>query len=271
MLPVHRLLELVIHYGIPLVALNVFLEQIGAPIPAVPTLVIAGALSRDGRMSSTQLILVAMASSLVADWIWFALGRRSGYRVLRVLCRISLSPDSCVRDTEANFERWGLKSLLVAKFIPGFSTVAPPLAGATGQSTLQFLIYDGLGAFIWAGTSVAVGRTFHRGIDRVLAAIESLGWWGLVFILAVLALVVGTKWFQRRRFLRELRGARITVAELKSQLDEGQRPVIVDARTESGRKRDPRIVPSALVLDDAQLSALVRDLPPTREIVLYCT
>ena len=170
------LIHYLVRYGVSLVFLNVFAEQIGMPVPAVPTLIVAGALARNGRMSSTHVILIAaVAASLIADWIWFLLGRRYGYRILRTLCRISLSPDSCVRDTEARFERWGMKSLLVAKFIPGFSTVAPPLAGATNRGTLEFLIYDSIGAFLWAGSAVAAGRVFHRAIDQILKLLESLG------------------------------------------------------------------------------------------------
>ena len=125
-----HLVHYVIVYGVTLVFLNVLAEQLGVPIPAVPALVIAGALTRSGRMSSTHVLIAAVIASLIADSVWYELGRRYGYRILKTLCRVSLSPDSCVRDTEARFERWGLKSLLIAKFIPGFSTVAPPLAGA---------------------------------------------------------------------------------------------------------------------------------------------
>src|SRR5438045_9767051 len=130
-------------------------------------------------MSSTHVLIAAVIASVTADWIWFALGRRFGYRILKTLCRISLSPDSCVRDTEARFERWGLKSLLFAKFIPGFSTVAPPLAGAARKSRLAFLVYDGAGALLWAGRAVAAGRRFFRAIDRVLLALEHLGYLAL--------------------------------------------------------------------------------------------
>ena len=165
---VNRLVALIARHGTPLVWLNVFLEQIGLPIPAVPTLIIAGALSRDGKMSSTAIIAGSVIASIAADWIWFILGRRLGYRVLATMCRISLSPDSCVRDTEARFERFGMPSLLFAKFVPGFSTVAPPLAGATNHSAIEFLIYDAIGALLWAGASVAAGRVFHNAIDRVL-------------------------------------------------------------------------------------------------------
>src|SRR5438034_2203964 len=223
-----RLIHLVVVYGVPLIFLNVFLEQIGAPVPAAPTLIVAGALSREGRMSSTHVLIAAVLASLVADWVWFLLGRHYGYRILRLLCRISLSPDSCVRDTEAKFERWGLKSLLIAKFIPGFSTVAPPLAGAAKRSTFAFLLYDGIGAILWAGSAVAAGRAFHRAIDRVILALENLGGWALVILALAVALFIMAKWAQRVSFYRRLRMARIHVHELKAMLDRGEKPVVLD-------------------------------------------
>src|SRR5207245_4609855 len=109
-----RLVQLLIKHGTPFVFINVLLEQMGAPVPAVPTLIVAGALSRENRMSSTHVLIASVLASLIADYVWFALGQRYGYRILRVLCRISLSPDTCVRETEVRFERWGLKSLLIA-------------------------------------------------------------------------------------------------------------------------------------------------------------
>src|SRR6266849_3454336 len=235
-----RLVNLIIQYGVPLVFVNVLLEQLGIPVPAVPTLIVAGALSRENRMSSTHVLLASVAASLIADWIWFMLGRHYGYRILKTLCRISLSPDSCVRDTEARFERWGLKSLLIAKFIPGFSTVAPPLAGASGRSTLAFVIYDGIGALIWAGSAVAAGRAFHRAIDRVLLALENLGWWAIIMVGSLLALVIVIKWAQRIHFIKQLRTARIQPDELKAMLDRGELPVVLDVRTPGARRHDPR-------------------------------
>jgi membrane protein DedA with SNARE-associated domain len=267
----NRLIQLLLRYGVPLVALNVFLEQIGAPVPAVPTMIVAGALTREGRMSSTHLILAAMVSSLVADYIWFLLGRRYGYRILRTLCRISLSPDSCVRDTEANFEKWGMKSLLVAKFIPGFSTVAPPLAGATGASSLTFLLYDGFGAFIWAGASVAAGRTFHHAIGQILKRLEALGWWAVVFAISLLALIIFVKWWQRLRFYKRLRVARVTVDELKAMLDSGDEPIVLDVRAPTSRKLDARRIPTAIIARTEEIDRHIRDVPPHREIILYCT
>jgi membrane protein DedA with SNARE-associated domain len=268
---VNALTHYLLHYGIPLIFLNVLAEQIGLPIPAVPTLIVAGALSRDGRMSSTHVLLAAIAASLIADYAWFILGRLYGYRVLRTLCRISLSPDSCVRDTEANFERWGLKSLIVAKFIPGFSTVAPPLAGATRAGTLPFLAFDTFGALLWAGASVAAGRTFHTAIERILRALENLGWWGLVFVGSAIGLVVLVKYVQRRRFYHRLRMARVTAGELQAMLSGEKPPLVLDVRAESNRKRDPRRIPTAITATMTDIASRLESYPPHHEIVLYCT
>lgn len=267
----NALVRYVLRYGIPLVFANVLAEQLGLPLPAVPTLIVAGALSRDGMMSSTHILLAALFASLIADYIWFMLGRRLGYRVLRTLCRISLSPDSCVRDTEANFEKWGLKSLIVAKFIPGFSTVAPPLAGAANAGTMQFLLYDALGALLWAGAAVAAGRAFHRAIDRVLDYLENLGWWAVVFVLSALALVILVKFIQRQRFYRQLRVARVTPHELREMLESEHPPIVVDVRSDAARRHNPRRIPEAISATATEIGERLADVPPHREIVLYCT
>jgi membrane protein DedA with SNARE-associated domain len=267
----NRLIALILRHGVSFVAANVFLEQIGVPIPAVPSLIVAGALTRTGQLSSTYIIVWSVGASLIADTIWFILGRNYGYRVLRTLCRLSLSPDSCVRDTEANFERWGMKSLLIAKFIPGFSTVAPPLAGATQRGVVEFVIYDGIGAFLWAGSAVAVGRVFHRAIGRVVGYLENIGWWAVVISGSLLALFVAVKWWQRVRFLRQLRVARMQPIDLKAMLDEGRMPIIVDVRTEGARRRDPRRIPTAIVASAEELEERLREVDPATEVVLYCT
>ena len=267
----HRLVALIIRYGTPLVWFNVFLEQMGAPIPAVPTLVLAGALSRNGKMSSTAILTGSIVASLVADYIWFVLGRRLGYRVLRTLCRISLSPDSCVRDTESRFEQWGMPSLLIAKFIPGFSTVAPPLAGATGRSTIEFLLYDTGGALLWAGLSVAGGRIFYRAVDRVLAILENLGAWAVVIIACVLAIWMLVKWWQRIQFFRKLRLARVTPEEVLQMLESENPPLVIDVRSALAQQRDPRHIPRALIVPTDSLPERLADVPRDRELILYCT
>jgi len=265
------LTEYVITYGLPLVFVVVLLEQLGAPIPSIPVLVVAGALSMDRDFSAWQVLLVAIVASLIADTVWFLLGRAQGNRILKLLCRISLSPDSCVRQTESVFERWGMPSLLVAKFIPGFSTVAPPMAGATKAGLDEFLLYDAGGSLLWAGSGVVAGVIFHRAIDRALAFLASIGSAAFAVLGVTLAAFIAFKWWQRRQFYKVLRMARISVDDLHTLMDEGLNPLIFDVRTVQGRAHDPRRIRGAAVLDVQNLDTELKNMPRDREIILYCT
>ncbi len=258
-------------YGLSLIFLNVLSEQLGLPIPAIPVLVVAGALAVEGDLSVARVLLVAVLASLIADALWYALGKRHGFRILKILCRVSLSPDSCVRQTTSIFEKWGLPSLVVAKFVPGFSTVAPPLAGAINARFLPFLLYDGAGALVWAGTGVAAGMAFHRAIDRGLQFLTGIGSWALVILAAALVLFMAVKWWQRQRFYKMLRMARISPEDLHRLMDEGLDPVILDVRTSGARLSDPRRIPGARLLELADIPEKLAGLPHDREIILYCT
>src|SRR3954464_10298085 len=141
-----QLTTLLVQYGLLLVFVNVFLVQAGMPVPAVPTLIVAGALAATNGPSVPAIIGVAVVGSLLGDTIWYVAGRIYGMRVLQLLCRISISPDSCVRETETRFLRWGPVSLIFAKLVPGFATVAPPLAGASRIKCGRFIVYSALGA-----------------------------------------------------------------------------------------------------------------------------
>jgi membrane protein DedA with SNARE-associated domain len=265
------LIEQVARYGVLFVFVNVLLEQLGLPVPALPTLIVAGALAAQGLLSGTLVLVGAVAASLFADYLWYLLGRRQGYRVLRTLCRISLSPDSCVRQTESFFERYGLSSLLFAKFVPGFSTVAPPLAGASHAAVPAFLLWDAGGALLWAGSGFVLGAIFYRAVDRVLNALASFGSGAVVVVGAVLGLFIVWKYTQRRRFYRELRMARISPADLWQAIGRGEAPVIVDVRTPAARQADPRRIPGARPLALPDIETALRDLPTDRAVVLYCT
>jgi len=267
----HALIEQLARHGLPLVFANVLLEQLGLPLPAIPTLIAAGALSAGGRLSTPALLALAVFASLIADTLWYLLGRTHGYRILKTVCGISLSPDSCVRQTESVFERHGAGSLLYAKFIPGFSTVAPPLAGALRVAFFRFLLFDAGGALLWAGSGVAAGIVFHRAIDRVAEFLSGLGFWALAIAAVLLAAFVGWKWWQRRRFYRFLRMARITPEQLRALIDAGKAPVVVDVRNRAAVQRDPRRIPGAIQLMIEESDASIDRLPPDREIVLYCT
>ncbi len=260
----------VAQYGLPFVFLNVFLEQIGLPIPAFPTLIVTGALVATGVIVGPQLLLVAAVACVVADTAWYALGRRHGHRVLSTLCRISLSPVTCIRQTGSLFERWGMGSLVAAKFIPGFSTVAPPIAGATRVGWTSFLVFDTLGAVIWVGAGIVLGWIFSSAIDRVIEFMAGLGNWALAIIGAAVAGYILFKWHERQRFYEELRQVRINVPDLRQLMDEGQNPLVVDVRSAGARRSDPRRIPGAIGLDVTELERTTPELPTDREIILYC-
>jgi membrane protein DedA with SNARE-associated domain len=270
-IPMTPLAHYVITYGLPLIFGIVLLEQLGAPIPALPVLIVGGALAVGRPLWVLEVLAVAVVASLLADSAWYALGRLRGHRVLKTLCQVSLSPDSCVRQTESLFERWGMPALLVAKFIPGFSTVAPPLAGAMRAGTVSFLLYDFGGAFLWAGAGVIGGMVFSRAVDRALATLVSFGSGAFVLLAAGLLALIASKWWQRRRFYKVLRMARISAEELHRLMDGGQSPLVLDVRTRTGRARDPRRIKGAAVLDVDKLDVQLSELPRDREIILYCT
>ncbi|HET6804288.1 MAG TPA: DedA family protein/thiosulfate sulfurtransferase GlpE [Frateuria sp.] len=264
------MVALLAEYGLLLVFLNVLVEQAGLPLPAVPTLVVAGALAAAGRFPLGGLLLAALAGSLLSDFAWYAAGRRYGAGVMRILCRISLSPDSCVKRSELHFQRWRAPLLLVAKFVPGLSTVAPPLVGAMGLSPRMFLLFDALGALIWAGAAVVLGYVFADGVERVLAVFEDSGALAVQLVGALLALYVLFKWWQRRRLLVALRMVRIGVDELAQALRSGRPPLVFDVRTAGSRQLDGRAIPGALPFDPSTLDTSLAGVPRERELVLYC-
>jgi membrane protein DedA with SNARE-associated domain/rhodanese-related sulfurtransferase len=264
------LVSVITEEGLLLVFGNVLLQQLGVPIPAEPTLVVAGSLAARGLLPLPGLVGVTWLAVLIADSTWYWMGRRYGNQVLRVVCRLALSPDSCVRSTEQTFARWGLKSLAVAKFIPGFSMVAPPLAGAMGIRWSSFLLFDLVAAALWSSVGIGSGLIFYRQVDRMIAALARLGGWAPVVAGTVLAAFVGGKWVQRRLFYRSLRMARISVGELKRLVDAGANPVVFDVRTASARARDPQRIPGAIALDVSQVDAFVAELPGGSEVILYC-
>jgi membrane protein DedA with SNARE-associated domain/rhodanese-related sulfurtransferase len=265
-----NLVSVIAEPGPLLVFANVLLQQLGVPIPAEPTLVVAGSLAARGLLPLPSLVGVTWLAVLIADSTWYWLGRRYGNQVLRVVCRLALSPDSCVRTTEQTFARWGLKSVAMAKFIPGFSMVAPPLAGAMRVSWSKFLLFDLMAAVLWSSVGIGAGLIFYRQVDRVLAALAGLGGWAPVVGVILLAAFVGWKWLQRRRFYRTLRLARISVDELKHLIDGGANPVVFDVRTTIARERDPQRIPGAIAFDLSQVDAVVAELPAEREVILYC-
>jgi membrane protein DedA with SNARE-associated domain/rhodanese-related sulfurtransferase len=267
---VDSLSDLYREYGLASVFVVVFLEQIGAPIPALPVLLLAGAAAMADPLYGVYALVLAMVASTLGDLAWYAAGRRYGHRVLKTLCRVSLSPDSCVRQTESTFERRGPGTLVIAKFLPGLSTVAPPVAGALGLSPTTFLIFNGAGAALWAGAGILAGLVFHGQIDWLLTRIADLGGTALAILVALLAAYVGWKWWERHRFLKSLEAARISVDELYAMTDRGEKVVVLDVRSRAHRDLHGMRIPGALPFNLEEIDHLVSGIGPDHEVVVYC-
>ncbi len=260
---------LIRHGGIVLFAV-VLAEQVGLPIPAVPVLLAAGALAGAGKMNLALAVLLGVTACLLGDLIWYYLGRHRGAGVLKVLCRISLEPDSCVRRTESFFFRHGMRSLVLAKFIPGLSTATPALAGLFKVSVGRFLLYNGLGALLWTAAFVAPGYLFSDQLEWVAAQAARLGSSLVVLVAGALALYIAYKYVHRQILLRELRIARITPDELKQLLDAGHEPVIVDLRQPLDRQANPYSIPGALWMAVEDLEHRHHEIPRDRDVILFC-
>src|SRR5690242_4421716 len=267
----HRAFDFLIHHEHVVLFGWVLAEQLGVPIPAMPLLLAAGALAGAGQLNFFASLLFAVLGALTSDSVWFQLGRHKGIKILQLLCRISLEPDSCVRRTEGVFSRQGARSLLVAKFVPGLGLVTPPLAGIFRMRFRRFLLFDAIGSALWAGAFLALGYVFAGQIERVAANLASLGGWLLVLAVGALAAYIAFKFIARQRFLRELRIARITVDELKEKLDAGEQITIVDLRHSLDFEAEPEVIPGALHMEAKELEQKNDRLPRGGEVVLYCT
>jgi membrane protein DedA with SNARE-associated domain/rhodanese-related sulfurtransferase len=267
----YELLSLITQYGLLVVALNVLLDQIGLPIPAMPTLIVAGAMAAAGHLSVGPLFGWSVAACVAPDCAWYLVGQRYGIRVLKTLCRISLEPDSCVSQTQTRFERWGVNSLVVAKFVPGLAIIAPPLAGAMRIGWPRFAVLSALGAAIWVGFGLTAGALFRTQIEILLARLDRIGNVAALAVGAALAAYVAYKWWERLRFYRMLRMARITVADLYGLIQTGAQPSIIDVRSPTARALEPRWIPGALHVPLEAVGLHIGHLPKDREIILYCT
>ena len=265
-----QLVELLQVYGVLIVFGIVLVEQFGLPIPAFPILVAAGALSVDGALSSPLCLAAAVAACLICDMFWFRAGRFYGKRILRLLCKISLSPDSCVNQTEDRFRRFGARSLLVSKFIPGFNTIAAPLSGAIGTRTRPFVGYSVLGSMLWGGTGILLGILFHDGVQELLGWLEAAGGAALSVLATLLALFIAVKYVERRRHRSRNAVPRIEIAELAALIDGGHDPLIIDARSLTAQGLEAAI-PGAVPFQSCAPEQLMAGIDKDRHIIVYCS
>ena len=259
-------IQFLTQHGAAVLFIAVLAEQIGLPIPAVPFLIAAGALAGTGQMGLGVVIAAAVTAALIGDQIWFELGRRRGQPVLKWLCRISLEPMSCVRRTEEFFTRHGMRSLVVAKFIPGLSTIAPPLAGIVGIRLSQYLFYNGVGTVLWAGSGIGLGYIFSDQLEQAVSLFSHLGPTIVLVLLGIVGTYLAYKVLRRYRGLRLV--PRLTARQLFDRISAGEEPVIIDLRGSDGLHEPP--IPGALSRSLEEVIAKHHELPIDRDVIVYC-
>jgi membrane protein DedA with SNARE-associated domain/rhodanese-related sulfurtransferase len=260
----------IIRHGYVWLFLLALLERIGLPLLLTPVMVAAGAVAGLGDMSLTAVILVTVVASELGDWFWYELGRSRGASVLRILCKISLEPDSCVRKSENAFARHTASALIYSKFLPGIGHLGSPIAGLSGMSRRRFLIVNAVGSFIWAACFALAGYIPARKLPIDVMLVTAAGYLFGVLLLALIGNVIW-KYIQRERFIRSLRVSRMSVEELKAAIDRGEHPFIVDLRHALEFLVEPRTVSTAVRISPDELTVRNAEIPRDREVVLYCT
>jgi membrane protein DedA with SNARE-associated domain len=267
----HSIGHYLLQHGYLVLFVVVLVEQIGLPIPSFPLMLAMGALAHSGRYSFSASIGLAALACLLCDLGWYQIGRYRGHKVLNFLCRISLEPDSCVRRTEESFARHGARSLLYAKFVPGLATAAPSLSGLLRMRIWTFVAWDISGAIAWAGAFTGTGYLFSAQLEKASAVALGLGSLVGVLVAGALAGYIVWKYFQRQRFIRSLRIARITPEELRRKLKSGEDVFIVDLRHSSEFEAQDAWLPGAKRMRPEDLEQRHEEIPRDRDIVLYCT
>jgi membrane protein DedA with SNARE-associated domain len=242
--------------------------QLGAPIPLTPLLLAAGVIAKEEQLSLGGIVAVSVAASALGHLVWYEAGRRRGTAVLRLLCRISLEPDSCVRRTEDLFARHGGRALVAAPFVPGLGAVAPPLAGMARMPVARFLLLDSFGALLWSALLAGIG--FAAGPE--LMALVQVGlrfgaWLGLAAG-AILGSWLGWKIAQRSAVARAAVVPRIEADDLRSRLDSNDPPLVVDLR--SDMTRGDASIPGAHPVAPRELPRWAEGIPRDKEIVVAC-
>jgi len=264
-----QVITVVEQHSLLLLFLSILVARVGLPLPIVPILMTAGALAAQKPDQIIQIILVSVGGSLLAELGLYWFGRRYGQRFLGFLCKMSFSPDFCVRQTETVFTKLGPWSLVFAKFLPGLSLISVAMAGITNMSLLAFFLLNGLGGLLFVSALVALGAIFQDAITSALTTLTQLGALGILIIVAGLGLYLLFKWWRRRLFVRQLRMDRITVSELRQLIDDGQELVILDVRPQHVRVQDG-IIPGAISAHPADVDHTIKSYSRDAEIIVYC-
>lgn len=265
------ILQPLIEHGYLVLVIWVLADEGGMPIPALPALVTAGVLAGTGTLHLGLVIALAAGATLAMNVLWYGIGIRHGGAVLKLLCRVSLEPDFCVRRTHQVFQRYGNASLLVSSFVPGLQTVAPPLAGATGIPFMTFLGLRLTGALLWVGAFTLPGYLFAQQAYVLLQLAADHADQIFIGVVAGIAAFVGYKFLHRQWFLRAVRTGVVEPADLHAELERGARPQIVDLRQRIELEGFPYVIPNALFIPFEEMDDHIETLARHRDVILYCT
>jgi membrane protein DedA with SNARE-associated domain/rhodanese-related sulfurtransferase len=267
------LLSLIIRHGYVVVALVVFAEAIGVPVPGALALVAGGAATAAHALYGPAVFFCAVAAMLVADTLLYILGANTGWTILRFLCRISVDPENCVLRSAESFYKRGRPTLLVAKFLPGVSTMAAPLAGSMKMPPAQFLALDFLGACLYALTYGVVGFVFRDFVGKIVSGFRAAGHAvEIVIIIAVFAYIghrISLYWKHRADRVVP----RVQVAELAQKLQsEGLAKILLcDVRSHGYYSAGALRIPGAIRIEPNNLSDEIKTFPRDKDMYLYCT
>jgi membrane protein DedA with SNARE-associated domain/rhodanese-related sulfurtransferase len=267
------LLSLILHHGYIVISAIVFAEAIGVPLPGAVALVAGGAAAASGALNAPRLAFSAVVAMLVADTSLYVLGKHTGWTILKFLCRISVDPETCVLSAAESFYKRGRPTLLVAKFIPGVSTMAAPLAGSMEMPFLQFLGLDFLGASAYALVYGAVGFIFRDFVAKIVSGFRAAGHAvEIVIVVAVIAFIgyrVSLYWENRADRVVPRVQVQALAAKLKA---EGATKILVaDVRSHGYYSTDSVRIPGAIRIEPSNLSAEIKQFPRDKDIYLYCT
>ncbi len=254
----------------------VLIEQAGIPVPSVPLMLAAGTMSAAHKLHIAYALPLVLLACLISDSMWYMLGRRYGTRVLNLLCRFTLEAATCVEKTQGTMGKRGAVTLLFAKFVPGLSTMATPIAGQAKIPYWKFLLYDTAGTVIWAGAWLFAGRFFGDLAKRSSEFFNTLEHFAAGLVVLMVVSVIVFRIVKKRQFLNELRGLRLEPGQLMAMIDDARRedtplPYIVDLRHPLDILPDPRALPGAVWIGPQDLKQRHSAIPRDRDIVLYCT
>jgi membrane protein DedA with SNARE-associated domain/rhodanese-related sulfurtransferase len=263
------LVPLLLRHGPLLVFVVTLAARAGAPLTAAPLLVVAGGLGALGQMPLGVTIGLSLLANLLGDVVWFVAGRALGYRVLRLLCRISLSPDTCVRQSEDLFGRWGGLSLVVAKFVPGVSVIAAPMAGALRMTWTGFLAWNLIAAAAWTGVYMGLGALFRFEITRALEFLAEAGAKALLVLVVLVVLAAALRWARRRSGASFEAHVLVTAQELADEVAKGEQLLFLDVRGLVAREATG-MVPGSVVAELGRMEQAVQGVAKNAPIVTYC-